>query len=61
MEPDAFAPPEILSLNRLNKWDRQADGDCLAPLQAKQEDSFLELASIASNRPLPIEVCKSLH
>nr|CAB3232543.1 conserved oligomeric Golgi complex subunit 3 [Phallusia mammillata] len=56
MEPDVFAPPEILSMNKLNKWDKQADGKCLAPLGSAQEDSFLELASIASNRPLPIEV-----
>ena len=58
MEHASFASPDIRSMDRLSKWD--GDDKCMAPLTARQKDSFLELAAIASNRPMPIEVCFGL-
>ena len=54
MDHAPFAPPEMLSIDKLSKWD--GDHEPLAPLSLKQKDSFLELAAIASNRTMPIEV-----
>lgn len=45
----------IKALNdKISKWDDPDDP--LAPLSSAQKDSFLDLAAIASNRPIPIEV-----
>ena len=54
MEHASFAPPEMLSIDKLSKWD--GEDNPLAPLNSTQKDSFLELAAIASNRSMPIEV-----
>ncbi|XP_072033720.1 conserved oligomeric Golgi complex subunit 3-like isoform X2 [Amphiura filiformis] len=39
---------------KLQHWDRK--GDPKAPLSERQKDSFMELATHAANRPLPIEL-----
>jgi len=54
MEPNVFVP-EVISLDKLSLWDHPGS-DGLAPLDSCQKDSFLELASIASNRSLVKEV-----
>jgi len=54
MEHASFAPTEILAMDKLSRWD--GEHEPLAPLTSKQKDSFLELAAIASNRYMPIEV-----
>lgn len=41
-------------MERLTMWDSPTDP--LAPLTTEQKDSYLELASVANNRSLPIEV-----
>lgn len=41
-------------LEKLSEWDSPADP--LAVLTSEQKDSYLELASVAGNRPLPIEL-----
>ena len=42
-------------LEKLTAWDTKYDPK--APLTDKQKDSFMELTTQWSNRPLPIEVC----
>ncbi|XP_076804078.1 conserved oligomeric Golgi complex subunit 3-like [Clavelina lepadiformis] len=55
MESNLLSSPELSCMDKLSKWDGNEDS-CLAPLNELQKDSFLELASVATNRPMPIEV-----
>ncbi len=43
-------------IKELSRWDVDDKNEPLAPLHQLQQDSFLQLASVASNRPMPIEV-----
>ena len=60
MESNLLSSPELSCMDKLSKWDGNEDS-CLAPLNELQKDSFLELASVATNRPMPIEVGKCFH
>ena len=40
--------------DRLTAWDAKTDAK--APLTDKQKDGFIELTTLSSNRPLPLEV-----
>ena len=55
MEHASYASAEHLSIDMLSKWDGDNE-TALATLSTLQKDSFLELAAISSNRPMPIEV-----
>lgn len=55
MEHASYASAEHFSIDMLSKWDGD-DDSALASLSTMQKDSFLELAAISSNRPMPIEV-----
>ena len=43
--------------DRLAAWE--AKSNAKAPLSDKQRDSFMELTTQSSNRPLPVEVSKT--
>nr|XP_039250250.1 conserved oligomeric Golgi complex subunit 3-like isoform X2 [Styela clava] len=50
-----YSQPSTTSyIEKLSDWDSPTDP--LAPLTSEQKDSYLELASIAGSRPLPIEL-----
>ncbi|XP_077988329.1 conserved oligomeric Golgi complex subunit 3-like [Glandiceps talaboti] len=53
VDVDKMANPKQLR-EKLSVWELKTDPR--APLSDKQKDSFMELSTIASNRPLPIEL-----